>query len=320
MSEQQEDLQVTKLEGIGSVTGKKLKDIGVETIKDLATWDGHTLAQKANISLDTATKYIDLSHSKLIEIQQMRPQFVTGEQHLELTGQIKRITTGSSMLDELLGGGVRTECITEFFGQFGSGKSQLCFTLCVTAQQQELGNVIYVDTEGTFSSTRVQEIAVARNLDPTAVLRNIMICSIKNSAQLENVISDMSRHVREHSAKLVIIDSIIALHRAEFRARGALADRQQRIGEILHKLLRVAEVQKIAVVVTNQVVTSPDQLFGDPNKPTGGNVLGHTMTYRVYLRKAGKKRFARMYDSPEHPEFERLFTVDERGTVDVEPE
>ena len=87
---------------------------------------------------------------------------------------------------------------------------------------------------------------------------------------------------------------------------------------MLHKLIRLAEIYNIAVIITNQVQSSPDTFFGDPTKATGGNVLGHASTYRIYLRKSGENRIAKMMDSPYHPYSDTRFTVTERGADDLE--
>ena len=116
--------------------------------------------------------------------------------------------------------------------------------------------------------------------------------------------------------KLVIVDSVISLHRAEFSGRGTLADRQQRLNRLLHRLLRVAEIYNVAVMLTNQVISTPDTFFGDPTKPAGGNVLAHASTYRIYLRKSGRDRKAIMVDSPSHPYSETMFAISESGVID----
>jgi DNA repair protein RadA len=137
---------------------------------------------------------------------------------------------------------------------------------------------------------------------------------------LELIIKDLGKYINDFKAKLVIIDSIISLHRAEFAGRGTLADRQQRLNGMLHKILRLAEIYNVAVVLTNQVQSSPDTFFGDPTKAAGGNVLGHASTYRIYLKKSGENRIARMIDSPYHPYSDARFTINEKGTDDIEEE
>ena len=135
---------------------------------------------------------------------------------------------------------------------------------------------------------------------------------------MELIVKDLGRYINEFNTKLVIIDSIISLHRAEFTGRGTLADRQQKLNSILHKLVRVAEIFNVAVVITNQVLSSPDTFFGDPTKAAGGNVIGHTSTYRIYLRKSGENRIAKMIDSPYHPYSDTRFTINQKGIDDLE--
>src|SRR5919202_1103341 len=242
---------------------------------------------------------------------------------LEKRRSMLRCSTGSSALDDLLLGGIETQAVTEFYGEFGSGKSQVCHTLCVMARQPvELGgldgNTIYIDTEGTFRPERIQEIARSRGYEQEQVLKSIAVCKVYNSSHLELIIKNLGKYVDDFKAKLVIIDSIISLHRAEFAGRGTLADRQQRLNSMLHKIIRLAEIYNIAIVITNQVQSSPDTFFGDPTKAAGGNVLGHASTYRVYLRKSGENRIAKMIDSPYHPYSDTRFTVNEKGIDDLE--
>ena len=164
----------------------------------------------------------------------------------------------------------------------------------------------------------MEQIARARGLDHKYVLKSVAVCKVYNSSHLELIVKDLGRYVNEFNAKLVIIDSIISLHRAEFAGRGTLADRQQRLNGMLHRLVRMAEIFNIAIAITNQVSSSPDTFFGDPTKAAGGNILGHSSTYRVYLRKSGETRVARMMDSPYHPYSDTRFTLDEKGTDDIE--
>jgi DNA repair protein RadA len=199
--------------------------------------------------------------------------------------------------------------------------SQICHTLCVMTQMPKGqggldSGAIYIDTEGTFRPERIVEIAEARKLDPEEVLKRITVARAYNSAHQELIVKDLGKVIEPNKAKLVILDSAVAHYRAEFLGRGTLAERQQRLNRFMHQLLRTAEIYNIAVVVTNQVQAAPDSFFGDPTRPTGGNVVAHTSTYRVYLRKAAKNRIARMVDSPYHPERDVVFVLNERGIDD----
>lgn len=202
--------------------------------------------------------------------------------------------------------------------------TQICHTLCVTVQTPREqgglnGGAVYIDTEGTFRPERISEIAEARGLKPDDILSRIMVARAYNSAHQELIVRDLGKIIEPNHIKLVILDSAVAHYRAEFVGRGTLAERQQRLNRFMHLLLRVAEVYNVAVVVTNQVQAAPDSFFGDPTRPTGGHVVAHTSTYRVYLRKGGKSRIARMVDSPYHAERDAVFILNEKG-IDDPPE
>jgi len=317
------DLEIQDIEGIGPTTAKKLKEAGIVSVMDLAVASSDELAVDLNSSKDSAASFIMAAQKLLRDSNVLEKEFVTADTALEKRKSMLRCSTGSIALDDLLLGGIETQAVTEFYGEFGSGKSQICHTLCATARQPIAvggldGGVIYIDTEGTFRPERVEQIARARGFDPSQILKSVAVCKIYNSSHLELIIKDLGKYINDFKAKLVVIDSIISLHRAEFAGRGTLADRQQRLNNMLHKLVRLTEIYNIAIVITNQVQSSPDTFFGDPTKAAGGNVLGHASTYRIYLRKSGENRVAKMIDSPYHPYSETRFTVNEKGTDDIE--
>jgi len=317
------DLDIQDIEGVGPTTARKLKDAGIVSVMDLAVSSAEELSESINATKETAASFIIAAQKLLRETNVLDKEFVTADAALQKRRSMLRCSTGSYALDDLLLGGIETQAMTEFYGEFGSGKSQICHTLCVMAKQPiEAGglesSVIYIDTEGTFRPERVEQIARSRGFDPTEILKNVAVCKVYNSSHLELIVKDLGKYIDDFKAKLVVIDSIISLHRAEFSGRGTLADRQQRLNNMLHKLIRLAEIYNIAIVITNQVQSSPDTFFGDPTKATGGNVLGHASTYRIYLRKSGENRVAKMMDSPYHPYSDTRFTVTERGADDIE--
>jgi DNA repair protein RadA len=317
------DLELQDVEGIGPTTAKKLREASITSVMELAVTTPEQLAVDINSSKDTAAAFVMAAQKLLRESNVLEKEFVTTDFALEKRKSILRCSTGSKSLDQLLLGGIETQAVTEFYGEFGSGKSQICHTLCAVASRPLSekgldGGVIYIDTEGTFRPERLQQIAESRGFVPSEVLKNVAICKVYNSSHLELIVKDIGKYIHEFKAKLVIIDSIISLHRAEFIGRGTLADRQQKLNSILHKLVRVAEICNTAVIITNQVQTSPDSFFGDPTKAAGGNVVGHTSTYRIYLRKSGENRIAKMIDSPYHPYSDVRFTVNQKGVDDLE--
>jgi DNA repair protein RadA len=281
----------------------KLKMAGIESIFDLAISVPHHLIDVGGGTLTgtdekAALELVTKARKVLVDSGLLFKDF-TAEQILERRRKSVKCTTGSTRLDSFLKGGIETQAITEIAGEFGSGKSQICCTLCVTANlsldRKGLGgNVIFIDTENTFRAERIFQIAEHRGVsEPDDILRKIYVCKIYNTSHLEVIIHDLGKSIEEYKAKLVIVDSIIALHRAEFSGRGILAERQQRLNIMLHNLSRLAEVHNVAVVITNQVQSQPDDFSGgDGLRASGGNVMGHASTYRILLRKIGKTRTA----------------------------
>nr|5LB2_A Chain A, DNA repair and recombination protein RadA [Pyrococcus furiosus DSM 3638] len=227
---------------------------------------------------------------------------------------IGRISTGSKSLDKLLGGGIETQAITEVFGEFGSGKTQLAHTLAVMVQLPPEegglnGSVMWIDTENTFRPERIREIAQNRGLDPDEVLKHIAYARAFNSNHQMLLVQQASAMIKEllntdRPVKLLIVDSLTSHFRSEYIGRGALAERQQKLAKHLADLHRLANLYDIAVFVTNQV-------------QAGGHILAHSATLRVYLRKGkGGKRIARLIDAPHLPEGEAVFSITEKGIED----
>jgi DNA repair protein RadA len=232
------------------------------------------------------------------------------------------ISTGSPALDKIIGGGIETQGVTEIFGEFGSGKSQIAHQLCVNVQlppeQGGLeGKALYIDTENTFRPERISQMARALGLDPERVLENIYVARAHTTDHQMLLAEKVQEMVKEGDVKLVVVDSLTSLFRTEYCGRGALAERQQKLGRHIAALHRLAELNDLAVFVTNQVQSRPDVFFGDPTKPIGGHVLGHAMTARVYLRKSkANTRVAKLVDHPGLPPESATFQITEGGIRD----
>ena len=319
------NLEIDELDGIGPATKAKLNDIGISTVLDLAVKSPSDVADAVGSDLARATELCNKARAKLVELKYFDDDFVSASEIYRRRKSIERISTGSRNLDDLLAGGIETQAVTEFYGEFGSGKTQICHTLCVVTQLQKDqgglgGGVVYVDTENTFRPERIAEIARARGQNSDAILDGITVAKAFNSSHQELILGELGSQIRSHGIRLAIVDSAVAHYRAEFLGRGTLSERQQRLNRFMHTLVRTAEVYNIAVVATNQVQSSPDSFFGDPTKAAGGNVVAHTSTYRIYLRKSGKNRVARMVDSPYHAEREVVFVLNEKGIDDPSEE
>ncbi len=315
-------MSLEDLPGVGPTIAEKLREAGYDSIELIAVSSPAELSAIADIGEATALKIINAAR-KLANIG----GFESGEVIFQRRQEIGRITTGSNALDSLLGGGVETQAITELFGEFGSGKTQICHQLAVNVQLPKEeggleGSVIVIDTEKTFRPERIIQMAEAKGLDGRDVLKNIYVAHAYNSNH-QMLLIDNARELAQKLAKegkpvkLLVIDSLTSHFRAEYVGRGALADRQQKLNRHLHDLMRFGEVFNAAVVVTNQVMAKPDAFFGDPTRPIGGHIVAHTATYRVYLRKGkGELRVARLIDSPHLPESEVVFKITERGIED----
>ena len=222
------------------------------------------------------------------------------------------------------GGGIESKAITELYGKFQTGKTQICYCTAITAASNNK-KVLFIDTENTYSPTRTQEISMLRGLDVNKVQENIHVSKVSSSSMLVSVIRDLRRLIKENKFELIIIDSIIALHRAEYLGRTFLASRQQGLAEIMGILIRIAERCNIGVIITNQVGDSPD-----PFKPgvyaTGGNIIAHSSTHRIFLKSRGQKTekikgrnvkrdlsLILMQDSPRYPRTEKLISIGPDG-------
>lgn len=312
--------EIDTLNDIGPATKTSLKEAGFRSINDLVIRGPTDIAEATGIAIEKCTLLCNRAREILEEIGVLDKPFTTANEIYEKRKSEYRISTGSKNLDELLDGGIETRAITELYGEYGTGKTQVCHTLCVTVQQSKaednISRALYIDTENTFRPERIASIASARKIDPSVALENVIVAKAYNSSHQEVIIQESPNVINLHNIKIMIVDSIVSHYRAEYLGRSVLSERQQRINRLLHILLRIAETCKIAVVITNQIQSSPDAIFGDPNKATGGNVMAHTSTYRLYLKKAGKNRIARMVDSPYHSEREILFALNEQGIGD----
>jgi len=313
-----EGVENVELDGVSSTTLAKLRKAGLTTYEAIAVTPSREIEELTGMGADTAQKVNQLAREKIDQ------GFIPATEVLEQRKLMLRCNTGSPDLNRILGGGIETSAITELIGEFGSGKTQLCFTLSVLAQQPIEqggygGKICVIDTEGTFLPERIKQIAEVRGFDATTVLQNVLIARAYNSEHQTILIKNLPQVVQENHAKLVIVDSMIGHFRGEFIGRATLSDRQQKIGACLAALLRVAEAFNLAVVLTNQVQAKPDTAYGDPNKPTGGHVMAHACTHRIYLRKGKENtRIAQVIDSPYLPEEKARFAVDAAGVIGCE--
>jgi len=308
------------LPGIGPATSQKLRELGFHTVESLATATAREL-EPAGISEKRALEVVQAARSSIAL------SFIRADELLKMRQNVLRLTIGSKTIDELLGGGLETQTITEFYGEYGSGKSQMCHQMCVNVQLPPErgglgGGALYIDTENTFRTERVVQMAQHLGLSPEDVVKNIVFAEAYTSDHQMFLVDNADKVVKENNIRLIIVDSLTSHFRSEYLGREVLAERQQKLNKHMHKLIRLARAFNAVAVVTNQVMAKPDVFFGDAVHPVGGHIVAHTSHTRIFLRKSarGPVRIARLVSSPYLPEGERVFKITENGIEDLTEE
>jgi len=305
------------LPGVGPATAQKLRDLGFHTVESLATATIREL-EPAGIGEKKAFEVIRAARSSL------SVAFIRADELLKMRQTVLRLTSGSKGIDEILGGGLETQTITEFYGEYGSGKSQLCHQMCVNVQLPPEkgglgGGALYIDTENTFRTERIVSMAQHLGLNPEEVAKNVIFAEAYTSDHQMFLLENADQIIKENNIRLIVVDSLTSHFRSEYLGREMLAERQQKLNKHMHRLIRLARAFNAVAVVTNQVMAKPDVFFGDAVHPVGGHIVAHTSHTRVYLRKSarGPIRIARLVSSPYLPEGERVFKITENGVEDL---
>jgi DNA repair protein RAD51 len=305
--------------GVSATDTKKLREGGFQTVESVAYATRKRLLAVKGISETKADKLI-AEAAKLVPLG-----FTTAREYDDVRSSQLQLSTGSKELDTLLGGGLETGSITEMFGEFRTGKTQLCHTLSITCQLPMSdggaeGKAMYIDSEGTFRPERLKSIAARFGLDPDEALENVSYARAYNSDHQLALLQQASALMAESRYAILIVDSATALYRTDYTGRGELASRQQHLGQFLRYLQRIADEFGCAILITNQVVAQVDggAMFAvDPKKPIGGNIIAHASQTRLSLRKGrGENRICKIFDSPSLPEGEATFAICEGGICD----
>jgi len=308
--------EIEELEGVGPAIAEKLRSAGYDSVESLAVATSGELMEAAEVGMRVAVKVINSAR----EASNMGYERATVV--LERRKLLGHIATGSPALDKIIGGGVETQGVTEVYGEFASGKSQIAHQLCVNVQlPQEQGGlngkVVYIDTENTFRPERIVQMAKAVGIEPERALDGIYVARAHTTDHQMLLAEKAADIAKDDGVKLVVVDSVTSLFRTEYCGRGALSERQQKLGRHLAELHKLAELNDLAVFLTNQVQSRPDVFFGDPTRPVGGHVLGHATTARLYLRKSkANTRTAHLVDHPGLPPESATFQITEAGIRD----
>lgn len=306
--------ELQELEGVGAATAEKLHSAGFATLMAIAVASPGKITGASGVSEAVARKII--LHAR----DSLDMGFQSGLDMVKKRENVVRLKTGSDNFDNLLGGGFETGAISECFGAYGSAKTQIAHVLAVKCQKEDPEAVaVYIDTENTFRPERITQIAEDSGLDPNKILKNIKVARAFNSDH-QMLLSEKVEDLINQGLKvqLLVVDSLTSHFRAEFIGRGTLAERQQKLNKHMHTLSKLADTYNMCVYVTNQVMSKPDQFFGDPTEAIGGHIVAHNSTFRIYLRR-GKKgtRVAKLVDAPNLADAECIFMISTGGITDA---
>ena len=311
---------IEDIPGIGPATAEKLRELGFQTVESLAIATVKELVP-AGIGEKQAAKIISEARNSIALT------FMRADELIKMRRDVQRLTTGSKAIDELVGGGLETQTITEFYGEYGVGKSVLCHQLAVNAQLPFErgglnGSALYLDSENTFRPEWIIRMAEPLGLDPQETAQKIIYSEAYNSDHQILLLEKADKVIKENNVRLIIVDSLTAHFRSEYLGREMLAERQQKLNAHMHRLVRLSRAFNAVAVVTNQVMSKPDQFFAMAVEPVGGHVVAHTSHTRIFLRRtaSGPVRIARLVSSPYLPEGERIFKVTGEGIQDITEE
>ena len=315
------DLSVSQLEGIGAVTTKKLESFGITNIIDICVRGGKEVSIISGVDKIKSNDWV-FNSQKILEDNGLIRK--TDMDILELMAYQEaqpRLASKCTEVDDLFSGGLVSESVYEVYGEFGCGKTQLCLSLAAEALAND-EHVIWIDCEDTFKPRRLREIMIARELATEETvdskLEKVKYFYTPNTEQLLGTVDSLSKLLLEIKPRIVILDGAIGQFREEYLGRGTLSERQNQIARLMTHIKNISFYFRCVVLFTNQVQSDPSVMFGDPIKPIGGNIVAHASSYRVYLKKSGKKRIARMIDSPEHEQKDAAYQLTVKGIEDAE--
>ncbi|MHA1149362.1 MAG: DNA repair and recombination protein RadA [Promethearchaeota archaeon] len=312
--------ELSLVKGINARQIKLLSENGISTAEALAMTGALNVAAIDGLGDKTAQKLIWNARNAL-----GMTEFISAS---EIDENIEYITTGSAELDRILGGGIATGKLTEVYGPFKSGKTNLAHTIAVTTQLPTSqggidGAVAFIDTENTFSKDKIERIAKRFGFRPKKVLSRLFHARIYSSDHQQQMIQKAEILCKSRNVRLIIVDSLMALMRAEFVGIGLLAKRQGLLNNMIHGLSRIAETYNCAILLTNQVATKMMGMYS-ADDAIGGNIVAHGCHFRIMFKTKGfssnnsLKRRAIIVDAPDLPPEECEFFITSAGVADTE--
>jgi len=315
-SEPEPKSELLQVQGLGPGTLAKLEESGITTLMGLAVASPSELAALTGISESSARKIIKNAR-ELVSIDFEKATSISERQT-----SISKLSTDCAVFDTMIGGGFEPKIINEIYGQYGTGKTNLCHLLVVKAlATDETSKALYIDTENCFRTDRIRDFATAVGINSDNLLERIFVARALNSEHQELLLDKVQELVQsDNSYKIIIVDSLTSHYRSEFQGRGTLANRQSKINLFMHKLLKIADIYNLYCFITNQVMSDPGTFYGNPIKPIGGNIVGHMSNTRISLRPGKESSIhAKLEDSPNLPNGECNYWLVKEGITDVKP-
>lgn len=307
MKQDEIDIGIKQLPGVGPVGQKKLENAGIKTVYDLLIRGSMEVNELTGMGQDKASEAMTEAWNVLGKLPDGRKKKMTLFELDEHISKLDRILLHEPLIDDFFKGGLKTEALYEIYGEFGSGKTQFSMTAMVeTLEAYPDTTVVYIDCEKTMNTSRMLEIARERGFIQSdeegreKYFPRIEYFDPPNTDEIVNIVDNLSTICIDKNPKLIILDGAIGQFRSEYLGRGTLSVRQNNLARFMGILTNLTYFFSCCIILTNQVQADPGMMFGDPIKPIGGNVVGHASTYRIYFKKAGGKRVMRMVDSPEH--------------------
>ncbi|KXH77155.1 MAG: hypothetical protein AM326_05665 [Candidatus Thorarchaeota archaeon SMTZ-45] len=295
---------VEAVPGVGPAAAKRLRDAFITTAEILSVQNPIELQERTKLGEATVRKIIRAARDTTGKFG-----FRSGIELEKEQAKIPRLSFGISSIDEKLMGGLEAGSIIEFYGGFSSGKTQWCHHLAVRAQLSIEkggleGRVLWLDSESSFKTNIIRANAIRWGLDPDVALGNINVAPMALSSQIEDTFEQIQLLLAEGEFKMLVIDSLTGLFRAEYRGIGTLATRQQTINGILNSMRRMGIATEAVFAYTNQVTTQISNYGGNAYAPAGGHVVSHASDYRFYAGKGSEgKRKLVLRDNAGVPEF-----------------
>ncbi len=235
----------------------------------------------------------------------------------------EKISAGSFDLNKWLYGGYEAGIITMIAGSPASGKTNFVL-LAACSQAKKKNKVIFIDTEGGFSTERVKQIVGEGYED---VLKNIFLLNPTSFEEQKKYFANLLNKVKKENIGLIIVDGMAMLYRLELGAmktKGIKDDEKvkqvnREVAKQMRILAEISRKQKIPIIITNQVYHGflSEEEWKKGIKPevniVGGDLFKYWSKAIIELKNDRGKRKAVLLKHRSMPRKELNFEIRHRG-------